>query len=400
VFVDFLYELRRRGVKVGTQEAVALARALELDLHQTTLDGFYEVARCLLVHREQDLDAFDTAFAVYFEGLEVQALQVTEELLGWLAQNDVKKRELTDEERALLEKLDLEEVRRRMAERLREQRERHDRGNRWIGTGGTSPHGRGGTHPSGISVGQGGGPAGGRGAIARAGAHNFRALRGDRNLDVRQIEVALRRLRRFAREGAPTELDIEGTIDATAKNAGELEVIMRPERRSNIKVVLLLDVGGSMDPHIDVSERLFTAAKNARHWKQLEVYYFHNCIYGYVYPTTRLRDGISVSDLFKKCDSTWTCIVVGDALMHPAELLQGGGSWSYEEWNDTPGIAWMDLVARHFRKAAWLNPEPETYWTGTAATLRRLFPMFRLSLDGLQQMVAFLSDHAKRAPAH
>src|SRR5581483_5061698 len=335
MFIEFFYELRKRGVKVGPQEAIAVAEALGRELHDTTLDGFYDVARALCVHREQDLDAFDTAFAAYFQGLEVESLQISEELLDWL-ENEAPRRELTDEERKLLESLDLREVRRRLQERLREQRERHDRGNRWVGTAGTSPFGRAGTNPSGISVGEG--PPGGRGALARAGAHHFRSLRGDLNLDVRQIELALRRLRAFVREGALTELDLDASIDATAKNAGELEVILRPERRPAVRVLLLLDVGGSMDPHVDVCERLFSASKRATHWKRLEVYYFHNCVYGWLYPTTKLRDGVAVTDVLNNCDPSYKLIVVGDALMHPSELFQGGSHWSYEEWSETPGV--------------------------------------------------------------
>jgi hypothetical protein len=395
VFVDFLYELRKRGVKVGAQEALALSDALALDLHDTTLDGFYDVARSLLVHREQDLDAFDTAFASYFEGIEVEALQLSEELLDWL-KNAVERRELTDEERALLEKIDLKEARRLLEERLKEQRGRHDRGNKWVGTGGTSPHGRGGMHPSGVSVGEGG-PAGAKGALARAGSHNFRALRGDLNLDVRQIELALRRLRAFIREGVPSELDIEGTIDKTARNAGELEVVFRPERRPAVKVLLLLDVGGSMEPHVELCERLFTASKSATHWKRLQVYYFHNCVYGNLYPTTRLRGGVSVTDVLAECDPSWKLIVVGDALMHPSELFQGGSSWTYEEWSDVPGVAWMDHLATHFRRTAWLNPEPERLWRGTAQTLGKLLPMFRLTLDGLAEAVGHLTGSLRRA---
>jgi uncharacterized protein with von Willebrand factor type A (vWA) domain len=394
MFVDFLYELRKRGVRVGAQEALALSDALAMDLHDTTLDGFYDVARSLLVHREQDLDAFDTAFASYFEGIEVEALQLTEELLDWLA-NAVPKRELTDEERELLSKIDLKEARRLLQERLAEQRSRHDRGNRWVGTGGTSPHGRAGTHPSGISVGEGP-SSGGRGALARAGAHNFRALRGDLNLDVRQIELALRRLRAFIREGVPDELDIEATIDKTANNGGELEVVLRPERRPAVKVLLLLDVGGSMEPHVEVCERLFTASKSATHWKRLQVYYFHNCVYGHVYPTTRLRDGVALTDVIAECDPNWKLIVVGDALMHPSELFQGGSSWAYEEWSEVPGVAWMDHLATHFRKTAWLNPEPERFWRGTAQTLGKMFPMFRLTLDGLAEAVGHLTGTLRR----
>src|SRR3954469_6517210 len=317
MFVDFLYELRERGVKVGAQEAVSLSQALGKGLHETTLDGFYRVARALCVHREEDLDAFDRAFAHHFRGVPDDALEIAEELLEWLA-DPRSRRELTEEEREILEKLDLEEVKKRLRERLAEQNERHDRGNRWVGTGGTSPHGRGGTHPSGIRVGEG--ETGGRSAMARAGAHRFRELRGDVNLDVRSIELALRRLRAFVREGALTELDVEATIDKTASNAGELEIVMRPERRPDVKVLLLVDVGGSMDPHVQVSERLFSAAKRATHWKRLDTFYFHNCLYGHVYPTTWLRNGIPIQQVLAERDATWKLIVVGDALMHPSEL--------------------------------------------------------------------------------
>ena len=339
------------------------------------------------MHREQDLDAFDTAFAHYFEGVELEALQITEELLSWLSEA-APRRELTDEERELLKSIDLKEARRLLQERLAEQKSRHDRGNRWVGTGGTSPHGRAGTHPSGIAVGEG--QPGGRGALARAGAHNFKALRGDLNLDVRQIELALRRLRAFVREGVLSELDLDATIDATAKNAGELEVVMRPERRPAVKVMLLLDVGGSMEPHVQLCERLFTAAQSATHWKRLQVHYFHNCVYGHLYPTTRLRDGVPVPEVLAACDANWKLIVVGDALMHPSELFQGGSSWSYEDWSDVPGVAWLDHLAAHFRRSAWLNPEPERLWRGTAATIARLIPMYRLTLDGLAAAVAHL----------
>jgi uncharacterized protein with von Willebrand factor type A (vWA) domain len=395
MFVDFLYELRRRGVRVGAQEAMALADALARDLHETSLDGFYDVARALCVHREQDLDAFDVAFAAHFKGIEVESLQLTEELLEWLVEN-APRRELTDEERKLLEKIDLVEARRRLQERLAEQRGRHDRGNKWIGTGGTSPHGRGGTHPSGISVGSGAPTGGARGALARAGERHFAGLRGDINIDVRQIELALRRLRAFVREGALDELDLDGTIDATAKNAGELEVIMRPERRPAVRVLLCIDVGGSMEPHVELCERLFSAARAATHWKRLEVYYFHNCVYGHLFPTTRLRDGIAVEDVLAACDANWKLVMVGDALMHPSELFQGGSHWSFEEWSEVPGVAWLDHLARHFRKAAWLNPEPERAWHGTARTIARLFPMFRLSLDGLAAAVAHLIGGTRR----
>ena len=386
MFVEFLYELRGKGLKVGAQEAVTLAQALGLGLHKSTLDGFYEVARALCVHREQDLDAFDRAFAHHFRGVPDDALQLTEELMQWL-QEPKSKRELTELEKELLEKLDLNEARQRLRERLAEQRARHDRGSKWVGTAGTSPHGAGGTHPSGIKVGD---LPGGRGALEHAGERRFKDLRSDVTLDTRQIEVALRRLRAWVREGALDELDIEGTIDATARNAGELDLKLRPPRRSNLRVLLLLDVGGSMDPHADVSERLFSAAKRATHFKELKTLYFHNCIYGRVYQSAELRGGRDVIQLLRDCDPTWRLIVVGDALMSPWELHSTGSRWSFSEDSGAPGVAWLSHLATHFPHSAWLNPEPEVSWYGTAEIIRRIFPMYRLTLDGLLAAVQHL----------
>jgi uncharacterized protein with von Willebrand factor type A (vWA) domain len=386
MFVPFLYELRDRGVKVGAQEALSLAEALRVGLHKGTLDGFYQVSRALCVHREQDLDAFDRAFAHHFRGVPDDALAIVDEILQWLEQ-PAAKRELTEEEKELLERLDLAEARERLRRRLLEQRERHDGGSRWVGTRGTSPHGSGGFHPTGIKVGT---APGGRGALEIAGERHFRDLRSDVTLDTRQIEVALRRLRAFVREGALDELDVEATIDKTARNAGELELSMRPPRRSNLRVLLLLDVGGSMDPHADVSERLFSAAKRATHFKELRTHYFHNCVYGRVYESAGLIKGTPVLRLLQDCDPSWRLILVGDALMSPWELQSSGSRWSYSDDSGAPGIAWLAHLAQHFRHAAWLNPEPPAAWYGTAEVIRRVFPMYRLTQDGLLQAVQHL----------
>jgi uncharacterized protein with von Willebrand factor type A (vWA) domain len=387
MFIEFLYELRERGVKAGPQEGLALARALLFQLHGTTLDGFYGVARALCVHREEELDAFDRAFAHHFRGVPDEALRLTEEVLQWLA-DPASMRELTPEERKLFESLDLEEVRSRLRERLAEQRERHDRGDRWVGTGGTSPHGRGGKHPTGIQIGEG--STGGRGALEVAAKRRFRELRSDVTLDTRQIELALRRLRAHVREGAPDELDLPGTIAATAKNAGELEIQLQPPRRSNLRVLLLLDVGGSMDPHSEVCERLFSAAKRATHFKELRTLYFHNCVYGRVYETAALMRGPKVLDLLRECDASWRLIVVGDALMAPWELTATGTPWTWADDQRGSGVAWLVALQRHFHRSVWLNPEPETAWYGTAEVIRRVFPMFRLTLDGLTEAIQHL----------
>jgi uncharacterized protein with von Willebrand factor type A (vWA) domain len=391
VFIDFIYELRQNKVPVGTQEAVALARALEVGLHEHSLDGFYYVARSILVHRESHLDAFDVAFAAHFRGIAIDAKKIHEELLEWL-KDPKEKHELTDEERAMLKALDLDEVQRLLEERLREQKERHDGGNRWIGTGGTSPFGRAGTNPSGIRIGA---PSGGRSSIKTADARAYKGYRSDITLDVRQIELALRKLRAFSREGAFQELDLEGTIDATAQNGGELEIVTRPPRRPNTRVILMMDVGGSMDPYAQTMSQLFSAAKNATHWKELRIYYFHNCVYGEVYPTEQFRDPVKITDLVADCGPHYKLVMVGDALMAPWELL-GAPSYGDSE-KAPPGVAWLLYLREHFERSVWLTPEPPTSWGGsTIDTIRGIFPMFELTLDGLSEAVAELTRGLSR----
>lgn len=384
MFLDFLYELRARKVPVGTQEAVALGHALEKGLHDASLEGFYHVARALCVHSEAHLDDFDLAFAKTFRGVHVEAKKIAEELSAWL--RDPKQlRELSEEEKAMIEALDLEEVLRQFEERLREQKERHDGGNRWIGTGGTSPFGRDGFHPSGISV---GGGSGGKSAIHTADARKYRSYRSDITLDVRTIEVALRKLRGFEREGADEELDVEGTIDATAKNAGELEVVTRPPRRPNTRVILMMDVGGSMDPYAHAVSQLFSAAKRATHWKELRTYYFHNCVYGKVYKTEGFQDPVSVRDLIHECGKHYKLVMVGDASMAPYELL-GAAGWGEDA--GTPGVAWLAMLREHFERSVWLNPDPPSGWShGTTQVVKDVFPMYQLTLEGLGEAVAQL----------
>jgi uncharacterized protein with von Willebrand factor type A (vWA) domain len=390
-FVPFLYELRSRKVKVGAQEAVALAEALARGLHDSSLDGFYHVARALCVHREGDLDAFDQAFSAHFKGIELASVKILDELEEWL--RDPKDRKmLSDEERALLQSLDMEELRRLFEERLKEQKERHDGGNRWIGTGGTSPFGQNGTNPAGVRVGQQGG---GRSAMAVADARRYKPYRSDLVLDVRQIEVALRKLRAFHREGADMELDVDATIDETARQAGELEIVLRPPKKSNVRVLLLMDVGGSMDPHAHTVSQLFSAAKRASNLRELKTFYFHNCIYGRLYATERFTDPLRLRDVMDQCGPEWKLVLVGDAAMHPAELL-GSGDWEYwsrgGDGDSRRGIEWMMMLSDHFRRAAWLNPDPPNYWKGgTAEALSEVFRMFHLTLDGLGEAVRYLS---------
>lgn len=394
MFVQFLYALRARKVPVGTHEAVALAKALMAGLHDSSLDGFYHVARSLLVHSENHLDAFDQAFLSHFKGIEDAGLKLTQDLLDWL--KDAKARPaLSPEERALLEQFDLDELQRMFEERLREQKERHDGGNRWIGTGGTSPFGHSGAARQGIRI---GGPGGNRSAVKVAGERRYQSYRDDLVLDTRQMQVALRKLRAFAREGAADELDLDETIAQTAKNVGELEIVTRPPRRPNTRVVLLMDVGGSMDPWAHLVSRLFTAASKATHFKDLRTYYFHNCIYGRVYKSARFNDPVPVAQLLADCGPHYKLILVGDALMGPYELLERGGALGWADPDGVEGVAWLRRLANHFERNAWLNPEARhTWYAPTIRAIGSIFPMFPLTLEGLGEAVAHLTKGKRRA---
>jgi uncharacterized protein len=393
LIVPFLYELRQKKLKVGSQEALLLSRAMHLGLHDDTLDGFYYLARALLVHKESDLDKFDEAFLAHFKGIVVEARNILDQLEEWLKNPKVLE-SLTDEQRAALQNLSVDELRELFEKRLAEQRERHEGGNRWIGTGGTSPFGTGGEHPSGISVRAKSAGRGGRSAIGMADARAYRPYRSDLVLDVRQIEVALRKLRVFHREGADQELDIDRTIDATARNAGELEIVTRPPKRSNVRVLLLMDVGGSMDPFAHTCSQLFSAARRASNFRELKTYYFHNTVYGRVYSTDSLMEPIELNRLVEQVNERWKLIIVGDAAMAPSELLSTG---SFGSPNGTPmsGLDWLVHLRLKFERSVWLNPDPPQYWSsGTARVIGEVFPMFHLTIEGLTEAMALLSKGA------
>ena len=386
MLIDFLFELRRRKIPVSTHEWMALMEAMALGLHESSLDGFYHLCRTLCVKDIAFFDAYDEAFLAYFKDVYTDALKLTEQIRAWLA--DPKLLEgLTDEQRQALQELDLEKLRELFEQRLKEQKERHDGGNRWIGTGGTSPFGTRGFNPTGMRVGGGGA----RSAMAVADQRMFKEYRRDVVLDVRQIDVALRGLRKLGREGAHEELDLDETIDETCKNAGELEVIFRPPRRNRVKVLLLMDVGGSMDPHAELMSRLFTAASRTGRFAKFRSYYFHNCVYNSVYEDAQFRKGVPVADLLSHSDRDEKLVMVGDALMHPAELLDPGGSMYLYTQTRASGIEWLRRLAHHFRSSAWLNPEPERFWSGTTIeVIASVLPMYALTLDGLAQAVRYL----------
>ena len=386
MFVDFFYHLRRRGLPVSVTEWMALMEALRAGLGRDSLLGFYSLCRSVCVKSEAHFDLYDQCFAEHFKGIEAPE-GALDQVLDWLNQ-PIPALELTPEQIAMLEQLDLEELRRQFEERLAEQNERHDGGSRWVGTGGTSPFGHGGTHPGGVRV---GGEGRNRSAMQVATARRFRNLRHDVVLDVRQIGLALRRLRQLAREGRPDELDLDGSIDATAKNAGELELVMHPERKNTVKLLLLLDVGGSMTPFTRLSERLFTAAHKASHFKAFKHYYFHNCVYERVYTDIEQRKAVPTKKVLADLDPSWFCLIVGDASMHPVELTHPGGAIDYWERNQEAGITWLERIRARMPRSVWLNPVSEPFWDQVSVQIiRREYPMFELTLDGLGEAVQHL----------
>jgi uncharacterized protein with von Willebrand factor type A (vWA) domain len=390
MFLDFFYSLRQEGVPVGVQEWRSFLEALEKGLHGSSLLRFYHLGRACLIKSETYFDAYDRVFAKVFKGVEGSASdEVTEKILDWL--RDPKNfPNLSPEELAKLEALTSDELMRRFLERLAEQTERHDGGDKWVGTGGKSPFGHGGQHPTGIRV---GGPAKSRSAMKVAEERKFANYRTDRTLDIRQLRVALRRMRQLTRTGEASELDLDETIDETCKNAGEIELMFRPPRRNDIRLLLLMDVGGTMDPYYEPVSQLLTALHEERGLRDFQAYYFHNCIYDTIYSSARMArsDAVPTADILRRLDARWKCLVVGDAAMHPAELMQPFGNIDPRRESATPGIEWLHRISNHFDRSVWINPEKKAYWDGdTTLIIRRLFPMYHLSVDGLGEAVKVL----------
>jgi len=373
-----------------------LLSCLEKGLHDSRLEGFYHIARACLVKSESDFDTFDQVFAQYFEGIE-SMIDLPPELLEWLA-NPKPFEELSDELRAALEHLDIEELMRRFQETMAEQTERHDGGSRWIGTGGRSPFGHGGEHPTGIRV---GGPGGGRQAMKVAEERQYQDYRTDVALDVRNVKLALRRLRQLTRTEGPIELDIDGTIDKTCREAGEIELVFRPKRRNDVRVLALMDVGGTMDPYFEPVSRLLSALHEERGLRDFKVFYFHNCVYERVYETAQMRRGESLlnSDLLRTYGERWKLLVVGDASMHPSELSSAWGNIDPRKETETSGLAWLQRLDRHFDRSVWLNPDRPSQWalSSTCRSISAIFPMFSLSIDGIEAAVKSLVG-ARAAP--
>ncbi|HVU00983.1 MAG TPA: VWA domain-containing protein [Polyangiaceae bacterium] len=393
LLVPFLYELRKRKLPVGTEELVSLAKGMRLGLHESTMDGFYRLSRSLLVHRESDLDRFDQAFSAHFRGVEGGApdlRDVLEALLRGGASGDA------------LPDLDPEELPEWLREMLESAREA-DGDDARARDDAESGVGRRSARPPRLPLGGDAASSGRERALGMADARRYRRYRSDLVLDVRQIELALRRLRSFSRDGRDDELDVDGTVDRTARAFGDLEVVLRPPRKSNVRVVLLMDVGGSMEPFATLCSQLFSAAKRASNLRELRSYYFHNVPYGRVFSADGRMTPLDLPDLFEQVNARYKLVVVGDAAMAPGEMLSvgpWGSTWRRPDGGPMRGFDWLVTLADRFDRAVWLNPDPPAYWTnGTAQVISQVFHMHPLSLDGLAEAVTFLAkDGAAKQP--
>ncbi|AME00366.1 hypothetical protein A9Z64_03545 [Moraxella osloensis] len=394
MFINLFYTLRTYGVPVSTRELLDLYALLETGIVFADREQFYELIRLCMVKDEKYFDKFDRAMADYFDGIDTLDIDELMAKLGnipkeWL-ELKLDPNNLTEAQRRLLKKYgSLEALMQALEERLKEQKERHQGGNKWVGTGGSSPFGAYGDHPEGVRV---GGESRKRSAVKVWEQRKYRDLDTDNQLETRSMQMALRKLRKFARDGAADELDIGSTIKKTAQK-GMLDVQLRPERRNRVKVLMLFDIGGSMDSYIEACERLFAAAKNE--FKTLEFFYFHNCVYEYVWTENARRNASAVPtlDVLHKYGSDYRVIFVGDAAMSPYELLSVGGSVEYMS-QDT-GQAWLKRITNHFDKVAWLNPETPSFWqyTQTIGLIKDIMQghMYPMTLHGIEDMTKYLA---------
>lgn len=392
MFIKFFYTLRQYGVPVSTGELLDLIDAIQHGIVFADMDEFYQLARLIMVKDERYFDKFDRAFQHYMQGIPSLELDdilshVKQIPNAWL-ELELAIKNLSPEERAKLQKANsLEELLDLLQQRLNEQKGKHQGGNKWIGTGGTSPFGHSGDHPEGIRI---GGESRKRSAVKVWEQRQYRNLDDEQHLSNRQMQLALRRLRKFARQGSADFLDIDATIKATAQK-GILDIQMIPERRNSVKVLMLFDIGGSMDNYIYQCEQLFSACK--LEFKRLDYFYFHNCIYDYVWKDNQRRQQsrINTWDLLNTYGADYKVIIVGDASMAPYEIKSVGGSVEY--MNDEAGEVWLKRLIQHFDKVAWLNPEDERYWSYTAsiAMIQQLFKMYPMTLKGIEEMTTELA---------
>lgn len=388
MLTNFFFTLRAAKLPVSVKEYLTLLEALKEGVIGPSIDDFYFLARTTLVKDEALFDKFDRAFSAYFKGVEMLTDFGREIPLEWLKK--VLENELSPEQKAAIEKMGWDELMETLKKRLEEQKGRHEGGSKWIGTAGTSPFGHGGYNPQGIRI---GGPGKNKSAVKVWDQRAYKDYDDSLELGTRNIKVALRRLRRFAREGSELELDLDDTIHCTAANAGMLDIKLVPERHNKVKVLLLMDVGGTMDEHIHRVEELFSAAKSE--FKHLEFYYFHNCVYDFMWKNNRRRfsEKSATFDVIRKYNKDWRLIFVGDATMSPYEILQPGGSVEYN--NEEPGAEWVQRLTHAFPKYAWINPEPQGVWQyrQSISIMQQLMHqrMFPLTLAGLEGAMRLLS---------
>jgi uncharacterized protein with von Willebrand factor type A (vWA) domain len=386
MFLPFFDNLRRASIPVSLREYLSFLAGMKAGLATYDVEGFYYLARTAMVKDERNLDKFDRAFAATFKGLEAisfeQVIEAVDIPGDWLKK--MAEKHLSDEEKAEIEAMGgFEKLMETLQERLKDQKDRHQGGSKWIGTAGTSPFGAYGYNPEGVRIGQK--ESRHQKAVKVWDKREFKNLDDTVELGTRNIKVALKRLRRWAREGAEDELDLDGTIRSTAEN-GYLDVKVRPERRNAVKVVLFLDVGGSMDPHVKVVEELFSAARTE--FKHLEYYYFHNCLYEGVWRDNRRRwtEQIPTHEVLRTYGPDYKCIFVGDASMSPYEIAYPGGA--NEHWNQESGQVWLERARDHWTSTLWINPVPEKYWgyTHSIQMIQDIFEdrMVPLTLAGLE----------------
>ncbi len=383
MFISFFYFLKHGGIPLGIKDLLHLLKGLEKEIAAYSVDDFYYLCKTVLVKDEQYLDTFDTLFGLFFKDMEDVPLPDLDTIdKDWLKKGGI--RNLSEEEKSMIESMGgLDKLLDRMRKLLEEQKKRHEGGSKWIGTGGTSPFGAYGYNPEGFRIGQDGNRS--NRAIKVWDKREFQDLRGDHDLETRNIKMALKSLRHLTREGPLEELDLDETIQKTTKNAGMLDISLVPSRKNNVKVLLFFDIGGSMDEHILGCERLFSAARYE--FKHLEHYYFHNCIYEFVWKenSRRLSDKIPTMNLLHKYNPDYKVIIVGDATMSPIELTYEGGS--VEHWNQEAGVVWLERIKNHFKDVVWLNPTHFEYWnyTPTIKYLQNFFDfhMFPLTINGL-----------------
>jgi uncharacterized protein with von Willebrand factor type A (vWA) domain len=388
MLIDFFFTLKDAKVPVSIKEFLILLEALDKQVIEPSLDDFYFLSRTTLVKDEANFDKFDKAFGAYFHGVATLFEKNPEIPLDWLMKR--LQRELTPEQKAAIEKFGYDKLMDRLKELLEEQKGRHEGGNKWIGTGGTSPFGNSGQNPEGVRI---GGEGGNRSAVKFWDQRAYRDYDSERELGTRNIKVALRRLRKFAREGADEELALDDTIRATANNAGWLDLKMQPERKNKVKVLMLMDVGGSMDDHIARVEELFSAAKTE--FKNMEFFYFHNCVYETLWKNNRRRhaERFATWEVIRKYPPDTKLIFVGDATMSPYEVVQPGGSVEYH--NEEAGAVWLQRFVHQFPKFVWLNPEPEGLWQyrQSIAIIKQLMGnrMYPVTMEGLERAMQMLS---------